>query len=102
MSCVDPRNSLFNDLDDESAKNWIKSLQSHPANGWGGTITYCGWREVDSTYLVCEKDQILPESLQLQCASLAGSNIERCASGHMVIITMPEKVVEVVKDAAIK
>jgi hypothetical protein len=34
-------------------------------------------------------------------ASLAGSKIEECDSGHLVILTKPEKVVEVVKAAAI-
>jgi len=36
----------------------------------------------------------------VQLAELAGSRIERCAAGHMVMLSMPEKVVELVKSVA--
>ncbi|KAH8805981.1 Alpha/beta hydrolase fold-1 [Xylogone sp. PMI_703] len=100
LNCVDPRHNLFNDLDDEAAQKWIDALQCQPAAGWDDTVTYCGWRDVESTYLVCEGDQIMKAPLQLQFAELAGSKIERCSAGHMVNVSMPEKVVGVVKMAA--
>ena len=91
---------MFNDLDDETAKAWVKKLQPQPASDWDDTITYCGWRDVPSVYLVCEGDRCVPGPVQLQLAETAGSQIEKCAAGHMATVSMPEKVVEVIVKAA--
>lgn len=77
----------------------MKKLQPQPSEGWDETITYCGWRDVPSVYLVCENDQVLPPQLQFQLAGLAGSKVEKCGAGHMPFLSMPEKVAEVVKNA---
>ena len=100
MHCVNPEQLLFNDLDEEERAKWVKALKPQPAEGWNGTIRYCGWKDVPSVYLVCEKDQVLPLEIQLQMAGLAGSEVVRCSSGHCVMLSMPEKVVEVILSAA--
>ncbi|TVY51858.1 hypothetical protein LCER1_G008672 [Lachnellula cervina] len=100
MYCKDPEPLLFNDFDAVATEKWVKVLKSQPAAGWDDTVTYSGWREVPSVFLVCEKDAVLTEAMQLGFAQLAGSQVFRCAAGHMVQISMPEKVVEVVKAAA--
>lgn len=100
MHCVTPDKVLFNDLDEEVAQTWVKKLQTQPAADWDDTVTYGGWKDVPSVYLVCEGDACIPPPMQLQLAETAGSKIEKCAAGHMVILSMPEKVVEVVKNAA--
>ena len=100
MHCLDPREILFNHLDDTAAKTWIEKLQSQPASDWDGTITYCGWRDVPSVYLVCEGDVCIPPSMQLQLAEMAGSKVEKCWGGRMPMISMPTAVVEVIVEAA--
>jgi len=97
MICVKPRELLFNDFSDAEAEKWMKEMKPQTAEGWNGTTRYCGWQDVPSTYLVCEKDQVLPIPYQLQCAEMAGSKIERCGAGHMVMLSMPEKVVDVIR-----
>lgn len=100
MHCLTPQIILFNDLDDSTAKTWINKLQSQPASDWDHTITYCGWRDVPSVYLVCEKDACIPPPVQLQLAEMAGSKVEKCGAGHMPMVSMPKKVVEVIMEAA--
>ena len=100
MHCLNPRNILFNHLDDTTAKVWIDKLQSQPASDWNSTITYCGWRDVPSVYLVCEGDACIPPSMQLQLAEMASSEIQKCRAGHMPMISMPTKVIEVIVEAA--
>ena len=56
-------------------------------------VTYCGWKDVPSVYLVCEGDLILPPSMQM--VELAGSLLP----GDMLLLSMREKVLEVVKNA---
>ena len=100
MYCKDPEKLLFSDLDEVETQKWVKTLKPQPSTGWAGMVSYCGWREVPSLYLVCEKDMLLPAELQMQFAALAGSEVVKCGAGHMVQLSMPEKVVEVVKKAA--
>ena len=101
MRCVDPEKSLFGDLPPEEAAKWAKDLQIQPADGWDDVVTYGAWKDVPSVYLVCEGDACLPPAMQLQMAERAGSSVEKCAAGHMPMISVPEKVVEVVV-AAVK
>lgn len=95
-----PEKLLFNDLDEENTKAWVEKLKSQPASDWDDTVTYCGWKDVPSVYLVCEEDKCIPAPMQLQMAESAGSKIEKCAAGHMVMLSMPEKVVEFIVKAA--
>jgi pimeloyl-ACP methyl ester carboxylesterase len=74
-------------------------LKHQPAQGWDDTITYAGWKEVPSVYLICEGDNILPVPLQEQLAGLANSKIERCSAGHMSQLSQPKRVAEVIKAA---
>jgi hypothetical protein len=99
LYCKTPEKLLFNDFDAATAEKWVKALKPQPAAEWDDTVTYSGWKEVPSVYLICEKDPLLPEAMQLEFAQLAGSKIERCNAAHMVQISMPEKVVEVIKAA---
>lgn len=100
MHCLAPESTLFSDLNHEDTVKWMQELKCQPAEGWDGTTTYCGWRDVASTYLVCEGDKCLPAPVQEQCAEMAGSEVVRCPAGHMVMLSMPEKVVEVIVNAA--
>ena len=47
---------------------------------------------------MCEGDACIPSPMQLQLAETAGSKVENCTAGHMVMMSMSEKVVEVVKN----
>jgi pimeloyl-ACP methyl ester carboxylesterase len=75
----------------------MEKLQPQPAADWDRELVYCGWEEVPSSFLVCEADRLLPAELQMQLAGIAGSEIIKCEEGHMVQLSRPEKVVEVVE-----
>jgi pimeloyl-ACP methyl ester carboxylesterase len=101
MTCVDFRSLFFNDLSDEDAKHWISTLQPGPACWNGQATTYCGWREVPSAYIMCEKDRTIHLAYQEKMAELAGSKpIVRLATGHMPQLTVPEKIAEIVNQFA--
>ncbi|KAL8779161.1 MAG: hypothetical protein Q9203_003226 [Teloschistes exilis] len=85
--------------DEAVANEWVGKLKCQPASGWDDTITFCGWKEIPSVYLICEGDQAILAAVQLQMAESAGSKIEKCSAGHMVILSMPEKVVAVIEAA---
>ncbi|KAE8325072.1 Alpha/beta hydrolase fold-1 [Aspergillus sergii] len=99
LHCVQPEQTLFNDLNEEEKGKWLEVLRPQPAQGWNAATTYAGWKEVKSVYLVCEEDQVIPAFLQEELAGLAGSRVQRCNAGHMPHLSQPSRVVEVIKDA---
>lgn len=99
LLCLEPTKTFFNDLEPEVAEEWTKKLKSQPAYDWNGIVTYCGWRDVPSVYLVCERDQAIPQALQIQMAESARSKIENCDARHMVPLSMPGKVSAVIEAA---
>jgi len=64
------------------------------------TTEHAGFRDAPSVYLMCEKDQAIPLAWQMQLADLTGSRVEKCAAGHMPMLSMPQKVAEVIIGAA--
>ena len=99
MYCENTRQTLLSDLDDAEAEKWTQVLQCQPSEGRDSTVTYCGWRDVPTTYLICEGDQILPAVMQEHFAETSSAWVERCSAGHMCMLTAKKKVVEVVRGA---
>ncbi|RAK95952.1 alpha/beta hydrolase [Aspergillus ibericus CBS 121593] len=93
---ANPEVLLFDDVAEPEKAKWLAELRPQPAEGWDGVVSYAGWKEVPSVYLVCEGDRALPVPLQEQLAGLAGSRIERCSAGHMPQVSQPERVAEVI------
>ncbi|KAJ5149391.1 hypothetical protein N7448_000969 [Penicillium atrosanguineum] len=98
-SCVQPETLLFGDLPEAEKAEWLTAIKTQPAEGWDDTVSYTGWKDVPSVYLICEGDNALPIPLQEQLAGLAGSEIERCSAGHLPMLSQPEVVVRVVQAA---
>ncbi|PYH91652.1 alpha/beta-hydrolase [Aspergillus ellipticus CBS 707.79] len=98
--CAQPEVLLFDDVAEPEKAMWLAEMKPQPAQGWDGTVTYAGWKQVPSVYLITEGDKALPVPLQEQLAGLAGSHIERCSAGHMPQLSQPGRVVEVIKAAA--
>ncbi len=71
-------------------------MSFQPAHGWDKTITYCGWREVPSVYILAEQDNLIPPAIQTHCAELAGSEIIRLDGGHMLQLSRTKEVADIV------
>jgi pimeloyl-ACP methyl ester carboxylesterase len=100
--CRDSKESLFHDLPPEDAQRWHDSLRSHPSlDLWKTKITYCGWQEVPSTYVICESDRLLPVTVQEKFAKLGGSKIVSLAAGHMAHLSATEQVSKIIANEAI-
>lgn len=63
-------------------------------------ITYAAWKEISSIYLVCEDDKVLPAEMQRRLAAMAGSEVMSVKNGHMVMLSNPEKSLEIILKAA--
>ncbi|KAJ6090288.1 hypothetical protein N7486_009103 [Penicillium sp. IBT 16267x] len=97
--CAQPEILLLGDVPVNEQAGWLAAFEPQPAEGWDDTVSYTGWKDVPSVYLICEGDNALPVSLQEQLAALAGSEIERCSAGHLPMLSQPDVVAKVVKRA---
>ncbi|KAJ6151663.1 hypothetical protein N7470_007260 [Penicillium chermesinum] len=99
QTCRNPMDLLFHDFPSMETHKWLELIQHQPVN-WGTTLNYCGWREVPSTYIICEADRLLPMELQEQMASLASSRKVRLPNaGHMAQLSHVHEVAVAVREA---
>lgn len=100
----DPRNQFYNDLDDETAARYVDSLVHHAMPAFLTPLTYEAYRDVPTSYLLCEHDKAIRPDFQKKMATSLGEGVVRtytCASGHSPMLSMPEKVVDVIHDTLI-
>ena len=71
----------------------------HQPSDWEGSVTFCGWREVPSVYIVCEQDRIIPRAIQEHLAGMAGSQIVSLDAGHMAQLSKTDEVARIIKEA---
>lgn len=98
-----PRFDFYNDLDDETAAKCVDALVHHAMPSFRTPLTYEAYRDVPMSYLVCERDEAVRPSFQKKMAESASGDFSRtytCASGHSPMISMPEKVTEVIHETA--
>jgi hypothetical protein len=100
MLCTNPARIFFNDLRPKHSARWVELLKPEPLDGWEAPITYMGWRDVPSVYVVCESDLVVPSSLQEHFAKLAGSRIMRISAGHMAQVSQLAMVAGIVHEVA--
>ncbi|KAL9083365.1 MAG: hypothetical protein Q9159_005815 [Coniocarpon cinnabarinum] len=92
---------LWNNVEsDAEVKRLNDMMQPECWNDWDGTTNYCGWREVSSSYLICENDKLISVDWQQQMAQLAESKMTgRCDGGHMSPMTQPQAVADFIQKA---
>jgi pimeloyl-ACP methyl ester carboxylesterase len=103
LCCKDPEDLLFNGVDAEIKKNELAALQPEPEwFSWDRPPTYGPelFEKVPAVYLVCKEDRATPVEAQKMWADAAKAEIKECDAGHMVMLSHPEVVVDVVKGAA--
>lgn len=98
---VDPIPLFFNDIPLAEAERHLQSFTWQPANYLKHIhITYGAWKEIPSVYLFCEKDKVIPLEIQQGIAQMAGAETESCDAGHSVMLSQPERCVDVIRKAA--
>lgn len=97
----EPLTTLFNDFNSHEAEHYANQFSWQLATYVGSIhVSYCAWRDIPSVYLCCTQDNMIPLDFQYQIAAMAGAETESCDAGHMVVLSQPDKVVEVVLKAA--
>jgi len=86
----------------ESEKAALFAAQA-PTNGkaLGGNITIPAWKTKSASYIVATNDRAIPPGLQETMSRRIGAKTTSVASGHVVMLSNPDKVVDVIAAAAL-
>lgn len=79
-----------------------KKLQSHAWKSFLSTVTYTAWKDVPSTFLVCENDNAVNLESREAMLRTKGNlfEIERCDADHSPPASRPERTAMVIRKAA--
>ena len=99
---------FYNDVEDqELVKELVDGMQSMSVGALRSKLTRAAWEYAPATSVICEKDFRLPaERAERQLKEAkelcpgAFQTIERCEAGHVPFVSMPERVVEILRRAA--
>ena len=99
---------FYNDVEDQDVvKELVAGMKSMSVGALRSKLTRAAWEYTPATFVICEKDFGLPVKLaeeQLKAARElvpeAFQTVERCAAGHVPFVSMPGKVVEILRRVA--
>ncbi|KAK2811949.1 hypothetical protein FQN50_001656 [Emmonsiellopsis sp. PD_5] len=94
---------LYHDSPPSQAAKFAAKLLPHSRSIYTTPLTYPGYKHVSATYILCTKDRAIPLATQKAMVAALGEglvNTETFHSGHSPMLSMPEKVTEVILKAA--
>ncbi|KAL7893993.1 Alpha/beta hydrolase fold-1 [Trichoderma sp. SZMC 28014] len=100
---VDGAEELFyNDLPKLQTKDLLAKLTYQSKPSFYTNLTYPAYKEVPVSYLLCEKDNTIPLAVQQAMVGVGGPGVTSyvCSASHSPLLSMPGKVVEVIRATA--
>lgn len=95
----------FSDLSLSEALEWQAKMSEHSTISFAGTLTYAAYKDIPVSYLHCEADKVIPLEFQKGMMEMVEKESGRkvdvhvCNSGHCPNVSMPGRVVEVIRMA---
>lgn len=98
----DPIYAFHNDTSADLAAYWSPYTTHSDLAAFATPLKHVGWRHIPTTYLVCESDRCIPPYVQEGMLASAGGAVRtvRLPSGHVPMLSMPEKLVDVLREEA--
>lgn len=93
----DPESLFYNDCTPEVSAAAAARIRPHNKLTVTQPIRSVAWREIPTTYVVCERDQALPPPVQEALAERAGA-VLRLDTGHSPFLSRPDDLVAIVRD----
>jgi pimeloyl-ACP methyl ester carboxylesterase len=88
------------DVDPDQANVMYAVQQPLSVTALGDTMSTPAWRTLPSWYLVATNDQAIPPDAERFFAQRMGATTVEIASGHVAMVSHPDAVVKLIKDAA--
>ena len=105
MRLADPSFSakrMYHTWPEERAIAWARAAPKHSALSFASPLTYAAYKNIPSSYILCELDEIIPPSKQDQyvnnIALATGTvvDVHRLKTNHVPNLTAPQEVAKVI------
>jgi pimeloyl-ACP methyl ester carboxylesterase len=93
------RELFYADCDDADVAWAIGNLRSHSSRGAEGVMSRPAWREVPSTYVLCDEDATLTQEYMRGATERVGNGVSFPTS-HSPMVSRPELVVDLLSSIA--
>jgi pimeloyl-ACP methyl ester carboxylesterase len=87
---------FFNDLPAEAADAAAARLEPQSMAAVKDPVSAVAWRDIPSTYVICDLDQAIPVPAQEMLSSRAGA-VHRLDASHSPFLSRPGEVVEIIR-----
>jgi pimeloyl-ACP methyl ester carboxylesterase len=94
-----PAEIFYNDCSDEVAAEAAAQLQPQTRESFSQPVTEVGWRDVPTTYVICERDHAIPVPAQEMLSQRAGA-VRRLDASHSPFLSKPDEIVEIIAELA--
>lgn len=91
-----PEEIFFNDVSEDATRAAVERLAPHSMAAFTSPISAVAWRDVPTTYVICERDNAIPVPAQEMLAGRAG-NVSRLDTSHSPFLSQPDAVVEIIR-----
>ncbi|WP_438007585.1 alpha/beta hydrolase [Sorangium sp. So ce321] len=98
---ADPRDIFYNDCTDEVAAAAEAALLPQARASFTQQLTAAAWKELPSTYVICERDNAIPVFAQ-EAMSQRAREVRRLDAGHSPFLSRPDDVAALVRDVFAK
>jgi pimeloyl-ACP methyl ester carboxylesterase len=88
------------DVDPVQAKVMFAVQQALAASAFGTEMGTPAWKSLPSWYLVATNDEAIPPNAERQFASRMGAVTVEVPSSHVAMVSHPDEVAQLIKDAA--
>jgi len=95
----DPIDLFYADVPAELARDAVSRLRPQSAQAVRDVQLGAGWRDIPSTYVLCEQDKAVPPSSQERMARQA-DEVWRLDTGHSPFLSMPAELAALVDELA--
>lgn len=100
LNAARPEEIFYNTCSPELAKSAAVQLRDQSLLSFNQPIKNVAWKEIDSTYIICEEDQAIPLFAQ-EAMSARAKKVVRIHSDHSPFLSAPKVLAQLIKDQLI-
>jgi len=96
---------IFPDLPDAEGRKYTAEMENHSSACWHEVLTYPGYMFIPTTCVVPDNDMVIATSIQRENIARAQNEgakiiVHNVEAGHVPLLSMPEKVAEILISVA--
>ena len=91
-----PEEVFFNDVPEDAAAEAAGRLAPQSMASIKGAVRAVAWRDIPSTYVICDLDNAIPVPAQEMLSGRAGA-VQRLEASHSPFLSQPDAVVEIIR-----